>query len=552
MRLKQKTIKILKKAIFSLILIIAIFSSTVTLGAEPDKFERICNSSARIGQMLAPWTSQIVTGIANTPLGPTPVIGVSQIIATASPFFELCRLYQRMKTLELREAILAAAEITNEVFNNAYTAEMNLLRDSFDIYSNTNNILNHKDPKSKLFTQQYARRLNRFVGSVNTYTEARGGSRIEALNSRQQQERSMRLLVKQASKISKFKSFLKCPKENPINPQVEASYAVDSRRLYDLINQFQADEVYLTAKIRDMGIKINSYQKDLEDYLVEVSGLVVEGVKFNARFREYTEETSFINEEKEESTKDITKTYQVITILQSPELFDKFKEKHGGSWRAYARLNVATSGSVKGILSRGSKRVDDEWSDLFFECRRHRFEYELRRSGNWNELQDDMFDRMVNDRVQTCKKGQSLNQVENILTYFVDQLKLALTLRKQYQAELWTLDSFAFGQVRNINYTPEEFNKTSIPDEQVVCSEKLNNGQLLMVQAELAQLNSESREEVSNIYFERLALKNAERSRQERAEKESARRRLLQAERERRRKVDYSNFVTFPDTGIGL
>lgn len=525
--------------------------SQAASNGESDRFERICTSTSQIQSFLAPWTSQIVSGVMATPAGPVPVAGVSQILLTSSPWYDLCKLYLKMKSLGFREITLETAELLNEMTGNNFNAEMNLMRGTFDLYETTYDALSTKNPRAKLLSKRYARKLNRFIGGVNDYSEERFGENIEILNKPQEQERQLRVLSRMGSKLSKYNSYLRCPKGEPVDETLSPTYDEDSKTLTQYIRFYEADVSYLMRKFRDMGLKMSNDESDYTEFLKALMIIRNNGVKYKSEFIDYKKATKVKQSDGTFKDGEVDKKYQAISIISSPNVFSEFKEKYSFSWRGYAAAAFSTSGDADRALTLGSRRTDDEFTDLWFECRAHKFEIQLRRTTEYDEYSNDQFKKLVEEKVKSCREGKNPNQAiaENIFDHFVDEFQNAITSMKRYQASLWTLDSLTFGQMRNITYTEEEFRETSVPSEEVTCSESLNIAQLKLAQAELAALNNQSREELSRLYFEKLQIVKNKADKERRAEEEAERRRAIEAERKRRRAVDYNQYVKFPDLG---
>ena len=511
---------------------------------------KMCYEASVIGGILGPWSAQIFQGITLLPPPATPVanIGFSQITINESPFFEVCRLMQRLDKMEGSQKIFAVADFANKMSGNQYNEGLNLTKDIFGVADSLYTANKKGNLKSDLLSKRRAVQINRVLGNINQYYKSNNDDSIEALNTRGQQEIQLRKIARTTKRRSELQNYLRCPKKVPIDKKKALAYQDVMYQNQYYIDQFTADIKYLDSQLIDMGIEMSSTEKEYVDYLKLYKKAYAEGVVYRSQFsRKNYNQTVTAKNGKSQETK-LVKKIQKITVRTNPSYFQVFKAAYTSKWKNYTKASLAIDHSFKGALTRGSAKVDDQWTDKIFECREHKFAYALSRSGNYQGLSDPRLRADARARKKACLSNSNNYQFENIFNRFVVELQRIMFLKKTYQADLWSRESEVFGTMRNVSYTQVEFQNTMMPNESVRCSEKLNSAQITEATAELNAINAENREMLLNNKIQIGMRHDAKISAQRRRLEESRRRRVLERQRSQRRTEAQDQIIGMPTT----
>ncbi|MCP4914665.1 MAG: hypothetical protein GY909_16230 [Oligoflexia bacterium] len=511
------------------------------------KFDKLCNNVEKIGAVAGPWLTTTYNTITITPAGPITGVAFSQF-QNRSPFLEFCALYQRMKTLESKEKIFAMAEFANKATNNRWNKHLDFARSTDDIFETVLEISSSKDPKAGFLATNFHRKLSRYTSEATEYSNSTFNTNLEFFKSRSEKTRTMRRLVRTSKQVAIINDRLRCNKNERPNNDDKINYQKDIEDNSILFEEAKADVDYIFSQFENMSYEFFTSEGPMKKYLQELYNLRASGVKYKSELRITKKKTNKVKDKEEE----VDYHYQVFSTTKHVELFNRFKEQYNPYWQGV--VNVNSVARTRGLLDSPGLRYENRFRDLRFECRSHKFKYELITGKHKNTPRDNPeLLAEIEQKVKNCKEGKmGKGEKKDLFSFYVDEFYKSLSKMKDLQAQIWSVESFYFGTMRNVENTNVVKGDLVIPSEQVVCSEKLNMAQLKQVQARALSLNLEMREELLNLYFEKTTSMKAQREKEKLLEKERIRRRKLEDERIRRSKQDYSDYVTFPELNRGF
>jgi hypothetical protein len=451
--------------------------------------------------------SGIINAFSNVKWPVTGVPGIAMgLLSTDNVIVTYCDFIIKLEQLDTEEAIWAAAELGNELFDNKFDDHLELAKDTWDLANTPGaNLTEGEFDKSKILTPRYAKRLNNyFRDSTSFYNKHVADSASGEIDNRtrSQREGDLAKMVNLSRKKAILDDRTNCAniddKKDKTNFESIQENEVDP--LQDEIDEFNDTANEHRDMINDMIYKITSDEKDMVKFIKEFNHLTHYHTQLKSEWKKYNESstervekgnvdtTDALADKTEVKTKTIEQNYQEYKVVENPKELDTFNGSWGKRWKDHVTTGVASN--HKGLLANPRAKVEAEYDDFSTECGRGKLSRE-----NSLDDEDPDYDRKLEKLEVDCKeKGRlSVAKAGGLFQSHVIKYTDALKEAKVRRAKIWTLESKYLGVNRSVAFSTKK-DKPWEPEykrEVVTCSDSSSPALIQKQSQEIQKLNVE-------------------------------------------------------------
>lgn len=530
---------------------ILFLSMLISIHSVSASLEKYCDDFQKLSQFSGPLITNPWAAIQYTPSGPVPGI-VFSLIREDSVLIEFCEVYTQLKHLKSAELYLTALEYGNKLLGNKHDERLSFLRDTYSIASSAKSLIDNKNLSSGQKAQMLARSTNGYLSSIQSLYASETGSSEIIFGTRAARESQMYEVASSAETIARMTELLSCPSP-PVDSRLQEFYDGEVGPKQRMVDNMYGEIAELRQRLSHMGRKITANYEEYQSYMKDILRVHNLSVRYTSEIKIYGKEVEAYNPNTkriEKTTKDMA--YQEISYKVDAKVFSEFLEKWGEKWEDYITSQSFTTAS---LLNNKTNFEEDKFRQVDYECRRVKFENELKFDPRFKDLEEDSgkYILELTSRIERCKEGQIVGKDNaSLMEFYIAEYKKSLVQMKENQSDIWTIDSYYFGTTRKIQGVTDESLVGVTTRDQVTCSQTLNQGEITQMKLALAQENTKLRGlHVEEMLIKTQRLKDEALKAKTEAEKRE-RRQMMEEELERRRELPYSPNVSFPkmDTPI--
>jgi len=505
---------------------------------------KICSDYEAVSEIIVPYQQTAWPGVSVTPSGPVPTITMFTI-AARQPISDFCSFITQLNSLGFAEQAFATADFANKLTDDQHTEKIDFARQTYDLGTALNNFNKNGRDSSKDLSLH--RRINNYLRSADKFIN---GDKANTFENRGERERKMSLLIQSSNRINILKEAGNCPA--PKIDEEEKNMAYFNKEivpLYPLIEEREEDVGYFLSQLQNFGTLMSATYEEHKIYQQELYRMFNQGVNY----RRSNPKTKTVKTLRGNETGRLKITYFSYISIINNKLFADFEEKYRKLWQSYVIGQIRT----KGLFDNPTARATQQFRDTGYECRRNRIEWQMRRSNpnlRYEEADSAKFSMEVDRRVDECRKGVVIDEkkVDNLLSFYVAQLKQAMLSLKTMKANLWSYESEFLGQSRSITETATESDLGQFTAEKINCEEKLNLSETMDTKNRLGQESLNLRAQAAEEVTKKTLIMEAEANQGNQEEEELKRKRMIQEEEDLRRTRYEEYFGEKPESNLSF
>lgn len=487
--------------------------------------------------------ASIMSSMTNLKLPVNGGMGMTMgFIQTDNPIVSFCDYMIGLQRLEGINAIWYTAETANRVFELKKDQELGLMRDFYDLSTTAYNFESGEFNKERVFTPQYARRLDRFYRNVaDYYDENIAESSEDALNvqTRRERERDMQRLSNLAQRRQILEENISCQEVDKKRPPNYANIAREIQQKETRARELDRLAQDHERALAKMSIRISNDVNQHTEIRRDINDMIQYGLSFQTTLRTFTEDnfrrvevdsdqSDPLAERTEVTSERVEQRYQQVNVRVDQGRLEENISKWGALWNRWVRAR--TSSELRFV---GRKhKVEEEFKQLNTECGRAT----LIRSNNLDSRDPD-FSYKLRRLENECVEG-SRQRTADAGGLFNEHLQLLFDYRKEERetrAEIYTLESRHLGVFRSFSVTEAQDNswEDAYSRTEVSCADTPSMALMQRQQVELERTNLAANTIIAEQLTKQTAMREAEMQRERQREQEEANRReIYRARRE--------------------
>ena len=509
---------------------------------------KACDNIDKVAALIAPVTVNPFQTLQITNLGPVPGV-ILALIQPESVILDLCNMYKNLSLAKGMDKIRLVGDYTNVLTDNKFSEHISFTRDTLDLGDNLNNMNKMNQPALDKF-RSLTPRINSYLGSINDYYKYNTGDRIDNISSRNERENNMNEIARSSKELAIYGSVLNCDTaNNRPNNSSENLYSRDTSLLLYETEIYRSDVDYLLDRLKSMGIKFNNGNSGYNNYLRDLYNLYNLAVEYTGSIKNYKEKTNTQTGQGSIRQKEVSRSYQVVSVVNNGKMFDDIEKKYKPKWNDYIASNMASQ--TKGLLDNRGGRIQEEFYDYSFECR-DSLVYETVKKRNPDYFisdNDPRRGRALQEESQGCRaqNKRDVSKIKNLFTEYVEILRKSLISYKNSQAQIWTIDSYYNGSFRSFTKGVVGSDPNGPIREEVSCSKNINLAEQANIKLKLKLESTTLRQKA----LEEMVKEGNKEDLARAVEKDSMAREdralLIKQENERRNAEDYSQYFGRPE-----
>jgi hypothetical protein len=480
------------------------------------------------------------------------------LIQNTSVIVDFCQYLMAMNSLDTQGQISATLNYANKLSDNRFNKEIDLTRSIWDSANDLYDFNSGKGRKGALEKASTHRRLLRTIRKGTDYYDSKNPEDPIGMQTRRESEADMNRLSRLAYRRALLKEAGSCPK-----PRNDSDYGkIYEKEIQPQVERVEREEVYINfyrKALLSMGPKF-LMKDEFNDYVNHVNQLSSQSATYRITVKTKKEESTKLEAVKTPDPEDATaprteevqtkldRKYQVFSTIRNSQVLSSFLKKYQKKWRDWVTSeSVNTRGMARtendgGFLSYNKRKVGDRFKDYSILCNRGKIAQGIpRNERNYSEK--------LRSEVEKCKNktNQEISKIGGLLTFYAKDLAARVEMKKRFQGNIWTSESFYTGNFRSIGTVESRDENGTFVQDEIQCAPIKNLAAMQRLSMDQAAVNTE----LNQMLVEQAFKQNQIMERREEKERmeEAKRRRSLEYEKEiqRRNSVEYHKYISLPN-----
>lgn len=489
----------------------------------------------------------IMSSITNVRLPVNGGLGMTMgFIQTDNPIVAFCDYMIGLQRLSGIDAIFFTADTANRVFELKKDQELGLMRDFYDLSSTAYSFESGEFNKEKVFTPQYARRMDQFYRNVGDYYDeniAENSSEAMNVQTRRERERDMQRLARLAQRRQTLEENISCSDPEKRSGPNYAKIAGEINKLNEEVRDNDLMAMEYERVLSNMLVKLSNNVEEHTKYRRLISDITQLGLAFTSRTANFTE-NSFVREEvsnrgsdpladrTKEVKKKVEQKYQIVSVRVDQSYLERANQEVGERWNSYVKSAALSS------LSKSKEDIEEEFKSMSAECGNA-----VLVKNNNLDYEDPDFNYKLKRFKEECEKNSRV-RTSNAGGLFNENLQRLFEFRKnerEAKAKIYTLESQHLGVFRDFSVAERQDKawEDSYSRTEVTCSDTPSMAMMQRQQVELEKTNLSANMIIAEQLTKQNALKEAQLERDKKsAEEERVRREIHRSNVENRTKIE--------------
>lgn len=499
----------MKKVIFHLIVIIFLgigitTKSHAALVTPSHSVLNFCQKYAMLSGIFNAYPNIMPT------IGPLPgppfayVSIVPGLLAKTSVVMYVCDMLTNLETLSDKDGIFYLAEQFNDLTAEKWNHHLSFAKNTFTLADTLWDFENGKSRKGALKSTMTHAQINDFMKQSYEWYNKTFNDTDASLKTRGERESDMNEMARAAYNSAMLKEALACP---------DATGGQDYSKIYDKeikepskVEEETQDNInFYIDKLSMMGVKFSGNEYDMKKFTDDLNNLITQGVSIGSSPKTKNEITYKTNKNKKDKNgkylrekKIISSKRYVYNAVMFEDIYRKFIEKYSYKWESWVNGEYLRRGSY-GLFNDPKGKIESEFKDLSYECQPSKILKGIDGS-------DPNYNALYEKKTQECRDKIQADQkkMNNLLQYYVRELKKNVFDNKEAKAKIWTAESWYLGYNRNLSSKQDEITK-----EEPVCenANQLTQSDSNLLKAKLIESSNTNKEIIAKHLYKRTQLK---------------------------------------------
>ena len=509
----------MNKKFLSLILCIFLLysqPSSAGLGASINKF---CDQFGRIqaiARLFSPyvwWSIQYLP----TPAGPVPVPGVVKELAQdTSPIVAFCNYVNQLQQLDTAGQVFLTGEVLNQMTNDRWRHHTDFAADTWSLAQNAYDFENGELRKGAFESEAFHQEMNSYMNDSYYWYNKTFNGQEKNLKDRAQREQDMRELANTSYERATLAEALDCPE-----PQGDVKYGevydTQVRPKEEQARELKEEVDFYFSQMLQMGPYFMNNEKDHQKYVFQLEALRYTHITIISSTKK-RKETSSVPSQRfkdkdgnaEMKNKTVDRNYNEFSVKVNTQAFNNFRLQYEEKWQTYVTNRVIQKG-FDDLLDDPRQHIQEEFIDLDYECAQFKLM-------NGIDPNRGDYDQIFLQRRRQCEQRIIMNEqkIENLLTYYLNRLRVTLFSYNSKVAESMTLQSRVLG--RTLVMTESSGKNGGIRQQKITCAEgnTFDPATLVKLNSKIKSNNAKIRQQIAA--DRRKLLVNKENERKEKVE----------------------------------
>lgn len=479
------------------------------------------------------------------------------VVTNPSVILDFCNMLNQLQHLSLQDAIFGAMELGNTMMGNKFDDELNFMRDTYDLTASAIDMSGKGRGLAGLYNANFARRLNKTLGSGASVHNKYNPKDPSSLKSREKKEADMARLGRLASRRAVLNDLTDCPKGRKGDEKLEGMYEKDVMPVEEKIESYQGYVEHFRESLKEMGIPSLPYS-DYEKFLLDLSTLEVNAVSYDIEVAtrmvdtvkrveiKQTASSKPTDDRSKEVNEKLAQKYQLFKVKEDTEIVANFDKKYTTFWTTYANLEGRMNSGFKNQLNDPVKNnVERKFTSYSILCNKS----EIIKEANIDSSDPNFYDLLM-EEFEKCKEKKDL-EIESaggLFKFYIEELHRYNKLLKEAQAYVWTFESYYLGYFRVVEGQASD----GIMQEKATCSQIGNLGAINDLMAKQGSLNLEINQELVAETMKQNAIMEQEKADREKQMAEAERKRRIDDEIRNRMSHEFSPSIKMPKNNKGF
>lgn len=442
-----------------------------------------CQNVQKIGSIVNSYTQVQwpTTGYPGITMG---------LLSQSSALITFCEYITQLEQLNTQQAVFFSANYLNTLTGKKWDDHLQQADRTFNLANSVYDFENGEARKGAFESAATHREINDFYRDTKQWSSKTFNGKDADVRTRAQRESDMQKFAGAAYRRAIIKDMVNCP-EQVDSKNYGKIYESKVRPREKIRDDAREDYMFFKERLLDMAPRFASNEGEMADFVRAVENMEAQGVTYEVTEKKMTQTTSKASKNKtgsdgkpSQEKSSIKYVAQTFKARVNDQIFSQFNEKYAEKWKSYTQGAIISNGAF-GLLDDPEARFNKDFQDLNYECQERKL-----MSGYSTEKGD--YELELEKRKANCLETVKMDvkKAENLLSYYVTQLKNSVYRFKSENSYIWSLESEVLGRTRVVTSNTSGDFKT----EEVKCSENLTPAEMDKVALKQMSVNNELNE----------------------------------------------------------